>query len=489
MPRRLQLQQQQQQQQQRQQLRRNMSRWAILRWRIRPRRRAERRCDANDCFSASNACPPYRAPTIRQWRTATTTVNADGSPEAPLKSSTSIRTQKWHSSKHALGDYTLGKTLYAGSMGKVKLVYDILTGEKVRSSDSVTSSIARDQDPHADQYRENRDERRRADRRGGDEANLEGGIEGDAGEAAPSMLLHHPYICGMRELIAHMNHCYVVFEYVNGGRCSTTSSATVVFASAVVHRDLKVENVLTSQTSNIKIIDLVFPTCHPSLHFCGSLCFTAPELLNSKVLAEPRATSGASVSLYVLVCVKMPFDNQSMPALHAEIECGLVECPDWLSAECKHLLIRILIVNSSARAILAEILSHPWMIYELDRQVIQGMAGFEFGYEDGSERKLVDVLKSSAFARAVQPGRRNGLGGLFNASLACCDSSLSAGSDFGRVCDTPTATPSKKSRHFSGFDFYWRNDVELASLVDMQSESADPTGSFHPLLPMYFLAP
>lgn len=37
-------------------------------------------------------------------------------------------------------------------------------------------------------------------------------------EAALSMLLHHPYICGMRELIVHQHHYYMVFEYVNGGQ-------------------------------------------------------------------------------------------------------------------------------------------------------------------------------------------------------------------------------------------------------------------------------
>ena len=35
--------------------------------------------------------------------------------------------------------------------------------------------------------------------------------------------------------------------------------------------------------------------------------------------------------LYVLVCGKVPFDDQSMPALHAKIKRGLVEYPVWLS--------------------------------------------------------------------------------------------------------------------------------------------------------------
>jgi hypothetical protein len=33
-----------------------------------------------------------------------------------------------------------------------------------------------------------------------------------------------------------------------------------------------------------------------------------------------------------LVCGKVPFDDQSMPALHAKIKRGLVEYPVWLSA-------------------------------------------------------------------------------------------------------------------------------------------------------------
>lgn len=32
------------------------------------------------------------------------------------------------------------------------------------------------------------------------------------------MLLYHPYICGMREMIVHQHHYYMVFEYINGGQ-------------------------------------------------------------------------------------------------------------------------------------------------------------------------------------------------------------------------------------------------------------------------------
>jgi serine/threonine protein kinase len=100
--------------------------------------------------------------------------------------------------------------------------------------------------------------------------------------------------------------------------------------------DLKIENILISKTGNIKIIDfglsnLYSPFDHLST-FCGSLYFAAPELLNAKVYTGPEVDVWSfGIVLYVLVCGKVPFDDQSMPALHAKIKRGLVEYPAWLS--------------------------------------------------------------------------------------------------------------------------------------------------------------
>ena len=143
--------------------------------------------------------------------------------------------------------------------------------------------------------------------------------------------------------------------------------------------DLKVENILISKTGNIKIIDfglssLYDPNAHLST-FCGSY-FPAPELLNMKAYIGPEIDVWSfGVVLYILVCGKVPFDDQSMPALHAKIKRGLVEYPAWLSAgmslmylcysslmscsECKHLLSQILVTNPSHRAPLSEVMNHP----------------------------------------------------------------------------------------------------------------------------------
>ena len=68
----------------------------------------------------------------------------------------------------------------------------------------------------------------------------------------------------------------------------------------------------------------------------------------------------------------------------------------------------------------------PLRADDLDRVVIKGMSGFEFGTEEEIERKLVEILESDAYTRAVQhwerkrhggvAGGRNGHGGVSNAS-------------------------------------------------------------------------
>ncbi|KAF9050634.1 Pkinase-domain-containing protein [Hymenopellis radicata] len=366
-------------------------------------------------------------------------------------------------------------------------------------------------------------------------------------------------------MIVHANHYYMVFEYVNGGQMldyiishgrlrervarkfarQIGSALDYCHRNNVVHRDLKIENILISQTGNIKIIDfglsnLYDPIAHLST-FCGSLYFAAPELLNAKVYTGPEVDVWSfGVVLYVLVCGKVPFDDQSMPALHAKIKRGLVEYPVWLSAECRSLLSRMLVTNPAARAPLSEVLSHPWMVRgfngppenhllhreplrsdELDPHVIQGMMGFEFGAEQDIEKNLVNILESEPYLRAVQNWeRKRNLGGsTVNGSssngrwgdLSMSNSTLAISSiSFDGNAKAEPQTPSKKSRRFSGFDFYRRklfspsssppsspmsqsppgsqSHLSQSSLLDPNREPLDPTRGFHPLISMYYLA-
>jgi len=188
----------------------------------------------------------------------------------------------------------------------------------------------------------------------------------------------------------------------------------------------------------------------------------------------------------------------------------------------------MLVTNPPARATLTEVMNHPWMTRgfpgapdphlvhreplrsdELDRNVIRGMKGFEFGTEEEIERRLLDVLESDGYHRAVQHWERkrginSGRNGVVNGKTWDSPSNTSLGYESAKT--DVTASPSKKSKRFSGFDFYRRklfspgssppstpmsqsppNSQSHLSLGDSR-EPADPTYGFHPLISIYFLA-
>lgn len=87
-------------------------------------------------------------------------------------------------------------------------------------------------------------------------------------------------------------------------------------ANNIVHRDLKIENIMISDSSEIKIIDFGLSNLYDSrkqLHtFCGSLYFAAPELLKANPYTGPEVDVWSfGVVLFVLVCGKVPFDDEN----------------------------------------------------------------------------------------------------------------------------------------------------------------------------------
>jgi serine/threonine protein kinase KIN1/2 len=148
----------------------------------------------------------------------------------------------------------------------------------------------------------------------------------------------------------------MLFEYVYGGQMldyiishgklkekqarkfarQIASALDYCHRNSIVHRDLKIENILINKNGDIKIIDFglsnLFAPRSYLKTFCGSLYFAAPELLQARQYIGPEVDVWSfGIVLYVLVCGKVPFDDQSMPKLHAKIKRGHVEFPPGLS--------------------------------------------------------------------------------------------------------------------------------------------------------------
>ncbi|KAF7349497.1 Non-specific serine/threonine protein kinase [Mycena sanguinolenta] len=435
-------------------------------------------------------------------------VSMPSQPDANTSQTRSASSKK--RSNRILGDYTLSKTLGAGSMGKVKLATHNITGEKlaVKILPRTTSTAPRDT------INETRTLR----------------------EAALSMLLHHPYICGMREMIVHEHHYYMVFEYVNGGQMldyiishgrlrervarkfarQIASALDYCHRNNVVHRDLKLENILISQTGNIKIIDfglsnLYNPVAHLDT-FCGNMYFPAPELLNATAYTGPEVDVWSfGVVLYILVC------GRCRSTTRACRPCTPKSSEDWSSIRMQtHPLPHARRESRPPRAPLRD--PRPPMDAarllrpthrdapprppralrpaDIDPNVIQGMSGFEFGADaDAAEiqDRLLAVLESDAYSRAVRAWERRHH---THAQHPAASSPISSPSSTGGA----TATPRDKKRRFSGFDFYCKKlfaspsslptplpSQRALSLGGLQPQDRDPTQGFHPLVSMYYL--
>ncbi|KAJ2720992.1 Serine/threonine-protein kinase [Coemansia sp. Benny D115] len=271
-------------------------------------------------------------------------------------------------------------------------------------------------------------------------------------EVAINRLLHHPHICMLHDVVVHPNHYYIFQELVSGGQMldyiishgrlkekharkfarQIASAIDYCHHNSIVHRDLKIENILISANGNIKLIDFglsnLFSPRSQLSTFCGSLYFAAPELLNAQPYTGPEVDLWSfGVVLYVLVCGKVPFDDQSMPALHAKIKRGHVEYPSWLSSECKHLLSRLLVVAPQRRATMGEVVRHPWIAKgyaespqintflptripllspdQIDPAVVREMAqyiGFGFGTEDEIRQGLEYVIGEDWYRNWLQ---------------------------------------------------------------------------------------
>ncbi|MCJ1287125.1 serine/threonine-protein kinase KIN2 [Xylographa opegraphella] len=416
---------------------------------------------------------------------ATIPTSSSGAPaqgvQAPVKRRTTIGAQT--------GQWSLGKTIGAGSMGKVKIAKNLETGEQVaikivprQSTDEHHSVRDRERADHSKEIR-------------------------TAREAAIVTLLNHPYICGMRDVVRTNYHWYMLFEYVNGGQMldyiishgrlkekqarkfgrQIASALDYCHRNSIVHRDLKIENILISKTGDIKIIDfglsnLFSPRNHLKT-FCGSLYFAAPELLQARQYTGPEVDIWSfGIVLYVLVCGKVPFDDQSMPQLHAKIKKGVVDYPAWLSAECKNLISRMLVTDPKQRATLSEIMNHPWITkgfntppenylphreplqLPLDDSVVQKMTGFDFGSSEYITTELIRVIESDEYQSAVRTTARDGLNNIAN---------------------------NEKKRGV--FDFYKRRNSTTSrdTLPNMSAEAvqlgSDPVNAFSPLISIYYL--
>ncbi|KAF8458166.1 hypothetical protein BGX38DRAFT_1156170 [Terfezia claveryi] len=258
------------------------------------------------------------------------------------------------------GQYVIIKTLGEGSFGKVKLAVHQVTGQKVALKIISRRKLV------------NRDMAGRVER-----------------EIQYLQLLRHPHIIKLYNVVTTNTEIVMVIEYagrelfdyiVTHGRMSEDGARRffqqIICAveychrHKIVHRDLKPENLLLDEFLNVKIADFGLSNIMTDGNFlktsCGSPNYAAPEVISGKLYAGPEVDVwSCGVILYVLLCGRLPFDDDYIPTLFKKISQGSYSVPSYLSPEAVTLLRKMLVVNPVNRITVAEIRQDPWFKHNL----------------------------------------------------------------------------------------------------------------------------
>lgn len=204
-------------------------------------------------------------------------------------------------------------------------------------------------------------------------------------EVVISTLLNHPNIVRLLDFAYTRTHFFLIFEYVKGVQLydavlrngyieeaearryfrQIVSAIDYVHRNCIAHRDLKIENILIDQNGNIKIIDFGLSNFYDNKALlntcCGSLYFAAPELLLGQRYYGPEVDVWSlGVVLYVMLCGKVPFDDESVYVLQGKIKSAQFEFCRQISGDARDLILGMLVADGD-RHTLEKVKTSPWL--------------------------------------------------------------------------------------------------------------------------------
>ncbi len=128
----------------------------------------------------------------------------------------------------------------------------------------------------------------------------------------------------------------------------------------VVHRDIKMENLLLDEQQHVKIIDFGFSIFAASTQrlkiFCGTPSYMAPEIVNKKEYCGPPADMWSlGILLFAMLCGTFPFRGSNEHELFRCISRCQFTYPAGVSNSAKGIIGRLLCLDPARRASTGEV--------------------------------------------------------------------------------------------------------------------------------------
>lgn len=304
------------------------------------------------------------------------------------------------------GSYILGSTLGEGEFGKVKLGWrkDGKQPSQVAIKLIKRDSIMKDSDSEIKIHR----------------------------EINSLKLLNHPNIVNLVEVMKSGKYIGIVLEYASGGElfdyilhhknlkenvakkifAQLVSGVDYMHSKGLIHRDLKLENLLLDKHKNVIISDFGFVNSYNKdkndlmKTSCGSPCYAAPELVLTQSPYEGKKCDiwSLGIILYAMLAGYLPFDDDpenedgsDIIRLYHYICKTPLTFPEYVSPLARDLLRKIIVSDPKKRINIENIRNHPWLSPHANLLSIR-QPEWDKIYKENNQIKIAPNPKSKRFS-------------------------------------------------------------------------------------------
>jgi len=210
-------------------------------------------------------------------------------------------------------------------------------------------------------------------------------------ELVISQTLKHQNIVRTIDFFRTENNNYFVFEYCGGGDLRTylrehgrfselevqrfmkqiADALRQLYLSNVVHRDLKLQNILLTEKSPegiIKLADFGLARNYQNAEdlfetACGTPIYMAPEIQKGDPYGDKADLWSVGIIMFELLAGYPPFIGQNKQELRQNIERGIYRLPTEVKAStiCLDLIQKLLKQNSAERISWLDFFEHPFV--------------------------------------------------------------------------------------------------------------------------------